>query len=65
MTNVRLDTRTTARALGGEVFRGTQILCPGPGHSKNDRSPHVWIDPSSVGGFRCHSYCGDDCQYDS
>jgi hypothetical protein len=60
MTNVHLDTRTSARALGGEVYRGTQVLCPGPGHGKDDRSLHVFIDPALPDGFRTHSYCGDD-----
>jgi hypothetical protein len=31
------DLRSLARALGGEVV-GRQVLAPGPGHSRRDRS---------------------------
>lgn len=48
-----------ARKLGGEVSGG-QILCPGPGHSKNDRSLCVRLSPTSPDGFVVYSFCGDD-----
>ncbi|MCP1551646.1 MULTISPECIES: DUF7146 domain-containing protein [Methylorubrum] len=48
-----------ARALGGKV-NGNQALCPGPGHSRKDRSLSVRLATSSPKGFVVHSYCGDD-----
>jgi 5S rRNA maturation endonuclease (ribonuclease M5) len=54
-----LDLRSLARALGGEVSKG-QVLCPGPGHSRKDRSLSVKIDASAPDGFVCHSFAGDD-----
>lgn len=47
-----------SRALGGEVVNGNSISCPGPGHSRRDRSLHIT--------FRCdgspvfHSFAGQD-----
>ena len=32
----------------------------GPGHSKNDHSLGVWLDPKAPYGFRVHSLAGDD-----
>jgi AAA domain len=46
-----------ARALGGEV-RGTQVLCPGPGHSAEDRSLSVKIGKD--GQPLVHSHADDD-----
>jgi hypothetical protein len=50
------------RALGGEITRGKngpQVLCPGPGHSKQDRS--LAVMPATDGdGFVVHSHAGDD-----
>lgn len=48
-----------ARALGGEVTGG-QVLAPGPGHSPQDRSLAVRIDPQAPAGFVVHSFAGDD-----
>lgn len=50
---------TMARQLGGEVHGG-RISCPGPGHSRQDRSLSVWFD----GDGRLHvcSFAGDDWQ---
>jgi len=53
------DPRTIARALGGEVS-GRQILAPGPGHSRLDRSLSIRIEPSAPDGFVVHSFAGDD-----
>jgi hypothetical protein len=47
-----------ARLLGGEV-RGQQILCPGPGHSPEDRSLAVKINGHGD-DFVVHSFSGDD-----
>jgi hypothetical protein len=48
-----------ARALGGDVC-GTQVLCPGPGHSAEDRSLSVKVGKD--GQPIVHSFCGDDWQ---
>ena len=49
--------REAARLLDGEVS-GEQILCPGPGHSRRDRSLSVRV--SWTDGFIVHSFTGDD-----
>jgi hypothetical protein len=54
-----LDLRTIARALDGEVS-GRQVLAPGPGHSRKDRSLSVTIAPAAPDGFLAHSHAGDD-----
>ena len=54
-----LDLRTLARALGGDIV-GRQVNCPGPGHSRIDRSLGVRPSASSPVGFLVHSYTGDD-----
>src|SRR5262245_3859093 len=54
-----LDLRSIARALGGEIS-GRQILAPGPGHSRGDRSLSVRIEPEAPDGFLVHSFAGDD-----
>jgi hypothetical protein len=48
-----------AKALGGEVA-GSQVLCPGPGHSLKDRSLAVRFDPTAPDGFVVYSHAGDD-----
>ena len=48
-----------AELLGGDV-RGGQVLCPGPGHSADDRSLSVKPDPADREGFVTHSFAGDD-----
>jgi putative DNA primase/helicase len=48
-----------ARALGGEV-RGRQVLAPGLGHSRRDRSLSIRLDPGAPGGLLVHSFAGDD-----
>ena len=55
MTNATLQ--SWARALGGEVS-GAQVLCPGPGHSAEDRSLSVTIGRD--GEPIVHSFSGDD-----
>jgi Toprim domain len=57
--NAPIDPRTIARALGGEIS-GRQILAPGPGHSRRDRSLSIRIEPDAPDGFLCHSFAGDD-----
>jgi hypothetical protein len=48
-----------AQALGGEIS-GDQVLAPGPGHSREDRSLSVKIDDKADGGFVVLSFAGDD-----
>ena len=54
-----MDLRTLQRALGGEISGG-QVLAPGPGHSPQDRSLAVRIDPKAPDGFLTHSFANDD-----
>lgn len=54
-----IDLRSLAHALGGEISSG-QVLAPGPGHSKADRSMSVRPDSSAPDGFVVHSFTTDD-----
>jgi hypothetical protein len=54
-----LDLHSLARALGGKVSNG-QVLAPGPGHSADDQSLSVKIDPAAPDGFVVHSFAGED-----
>lgn len=49
-----------ARRLGGEVIGPGQIICPGPGHSRDDRSLHVTVKADAPGDFRVSSYADDE-----
>lgn len=53
------DLRELARLLGGDVS-GSQVLAPGPGHSRRDRSVSVMLSPSAPDGFVVTSFAGDD-----
>lgn len=53
------DLRAVAVALGGNVV-GQQVLAPGPGHSRRDRSLAVRLDPGAPDGFIVCSHAGDD-----
>jgi hypothetical protein len=53
------DLATIARALGGRVH-GQEVHAPGPGHSANDASLCVRLDPNAPDGFIVHSFAGDD-----
>lgn len=52
-----IDIKTAARLLGGDA-RGNRILCPGPGHSKRDRSLSVTFHAD--GSFTVNSFSTDD-----
>ena len=54
-----LDLPTIARALDGEIS-GRQVLAPGPGHRRRDRSLSIRIDADAPDGFVVHSFAGDD-----
>lgn len=56
---VSLTLSEIASALNGQVT-GQQVLAPGPGHSRKDRSLSVRVATTSPKGFVVHSYCGDD-----
>jgi hypothetical protein len=53
------DLQSLARALDGEV-NGGQVLAPGPGHSKADRSMSVKLDAAAPDGLVVHSFAGDN-----
>ena len=53
-----LDPRAVARTLGGSVS-GCNVLAPGPGHSRADRSLSIKIDPAAPDSFIVHSFAGD------
>ena len=55
-----MNIRAIARVLGGDLAGGHTILCPGPGHSRRDRSLAVRFDPRAPDGFMAHSHSGDD-----
>jgi putative DNA primase/helicase len=57
--NVQLDPARIAKALGG-VICGGQILAPGPGHSPQDRSLSILVNPHAPEGFVVNSFAGDD-----
>jgi putative DNA primase/helicase len=59
MTSPSPDLRSLADALGGEVSGG-QVLAPGPGHSRSDRSLSVSVDPHAPDGFVAFSFAGDN-----
>jgi putative DNA primase/helicase len=57
MDSHHIDLRTLQAALGGRISGG-QVLCPGPNHSKADRS--LAVKPAASGGFVVHSFSGDN-----
>ena len=52
--------RRIADLLGGDLAGDHTILCPGPGHSRRDRSLAVRFDPRAPDGFMAYSHSGDD-----
>jgi AAA domain len=54
------DVRAAARTLGGDLSGPDSVLCPGPGHSHEDRSLSIKFDPSAPDGFVVYSFAGDD-----
>jgi Toprim domain len=52
-----MELRQIARALGGEMLSRGRVICPGPGHSREDRSLCVWFDGDD---FTTHSFANDD-----
>jgi hypothetical protein len=56
-----MSLRELARALDGEVS-GRQVLAPGPGHSRRDRSLSIRLSNDAPDGFLVHSHADDDWQ---
>lgn len=54
-----MNQKELAKLLGART-RGEWLNIRGPGHSKNDHSLGIIIDPSVPDGFRVHSLAGDD-----
>jgi RecA-family ATPase len=54
-----MDLTTVAKLLGGEAAAG-QVRAPGPGHSPEDRSLSVKLDPHAPDGFIVNSFTTDD-----
>jgi hypothetical protein len=54
-----IDLRTLQKTLGGDVSGGC-LRCPGPGHSRADRSLSIKLDTNAPDGFLVHSFAGDD-----
>lgn len=54
-----IDIKTAARLLGGEASRN-RVSCPGPGHSRRDRSLSITFHAD--GSFTVNSFAGDDWQ---
>src|SRR5262249_41863824 len=55
---IALDPHFVARELGGDVCE-RNVLAPGRGHSRGDRSLSVKIDPAAPEGFVVYSFAGD------
>lgn len=56
----RLDPRSIAAAMGGQVTGRDSVNVPGPGHSKADRSLAIKLNSRAPGGFVVYSHAGDD-----
>lgn len=54
------DIKSIARALGGDVVGRDQVVAPGPGHSRRDRSLSFRVSATAPDGFLTHSHAGDD-----
>src|SRR5262245_7870 len=54
------DVRAAARALAGDVSGRDAVLCPGPGHSREDRSLSVKFDLAAPDGCVVHRFANDD-----
>lgn len=52
-----MNLHLAAKALGGDIAGRNSIVCPGPGHSRRDRSLSVTF---SADDFTVYSHSGDD-----
>ena len=55
-----LSARNLAKALGGDARGADHVVAPGPGHTPQDRSLSIKLDPSARDGFVVNSFAGDD-----
>ncbi|MEP9399072.1 toprim domain-containing protein [Mesorhizobium sp. KR2-14] len=53
---------TAAKLLGGNTYSRDTVLCPGPGHTHDDRSLSVLFDQNAPDSFIVYSFAGDDWQ---
>ena len=60
MSAAHLSLNAVARALGGEVSGKSSVVCPGPGHTRKDRSLCVTLSAAAPDGFIVFSHAGDD-----
>ena len=56
---MQIELHTLARALGG-VVSNSEVHCPGPNHSKKDRSLSVRPDANAPDGFVVHCFSPKD-----
>lgn len=59
MRGAGISLAAAAQQLGGNVASGG-ILCPGPSHSRKDRSLSVRFGAEFPDGFTVFSHAGDD-----
>lgn len=57
---MKLDPRTIARIMGGDVTGRDRCNVPGPGHSRGDRSLAIRLVSGAPDGFVVFSHAGDD-----
>jgi hypothetical protein len=65
MTSPQITVQELVRALGGVISHGRngpQVLCPGPGHSPEDRSLAVSPSVENEDGFIVTSFANNDWQ---
>jgi hypothetical protein len=55
-----LSAKNIARALGGDARGADHVVAPGPGHTPQDRSLSIKLDPNAPDGFVVHSFAGND-----
>ncbi len=58
LNQTTLEPQAVAKALGGDAT-GCNVIAPGPGHSRADRSLSIKIDSAAPDGFIVHSFAGD------
>jgi predicted P-loop ATPase len=55
-----MSAQAIAAALGGKVGAGGWINVPAPGHSPDDASLGIMLDPQAPGGYRVNPRAGED-----
>lgn len=55
-----MSLKSAAAALSGNISGSFTVSCPGPRHSRHDRSLSVIFDTSAPDGFLVHSHANDD-----